>query len=61
MTGPYDIENSPAALAKLLRAIAGGSDAQATKHDAIFNAAAEWLEILAELSVDEIKAFGKHQ
>jgi hypothetical protein len=40
--------NDPIVLAKLLRAIAGGTDAQASGHDLIFNAAAELLEQYAE-------------
>jgi hypothetical protein len=40
--------NDPIVLAKLLRAIAGGTDAQAIGHDTIFKAAAELLEQCAE-------------
>ncbi len=36
-------------IAKLLRAIANGSDARALKHDVIFNAAADALDLQAEL------------
>lgn len=40
-------ENSPAVVAKLLRAIAAGSDAKVTQHDVILNAAAKMLDTLA--------------
>lgn len=36
--------NDPLLLAKLLRAIANGEDAKASKHDIIFLTAAGWLE-----------------
>ena len=39
--------NDPRTLAKLLRAIAAGSDAQKSKHDIIFRAAADELIRLA--------------
>lgn len=51
--------NDPKTLARLLRSIANGTEAQANKHDVIFNAAAEWLELLATFSQDELQALGE--
>lgn len=53
--------NDPATIAKLLRAIANGTDAKASKHDIIFNAAAEWLELLATFSQDDLDGFGSRR
>ena len=40
-TGMY---NDPEVLAKLLRAVANGTDAKVSRHDVVFNAAAEMIE-----------------
>lgn len=45
------VSNDPAVICKLLRAMAGGTDAKASKQDVIFNAAAEIIEKL----LDEIQ------
>jgi hypothetical protein len=43
-------------ITKLLRAIAGGSDARASRHDIIFNAAADEIERLTAIEVAAGKA-----
>jgi hypothetical protein len=55
------MDNDPAIIAKLLRAISNGSDAKALKQDVIFNAAAEWLELLATFSQQEMQSFGNRK
>lgn len=47
------VSNNPAVICKLLRAIAGGTDAKASKHDVIFNAAADIIEKL-QAEIDDI-------
>lgn len=47
-----EMGNDPATISRLLRAIAGGANAQASKHDVIFNAAADMIDkACARLSV----------
>lgn len=48
MTSTDQKNAAPGTLAKLLRAIAAGSDARASRHDIIFNAAADALDRLLE-------------
>lgn len=53
------MKNDPTTIARLLRAIANSTDAKALGHDIIFNAAAEWLELLAAFSQHELESFGQ--